>query len=102
MRYHVYPLKNPKSKTTRYVLDLQSDLLAGLKTRIVAPLRHRSVVDQAEIMRDLMPAFEIAGETCVLITQEMASYPVSQLGPEIADLTPHCATIMNALDRLLS
>lgn len=102
MRYHVYALKNPKSKSTPYVLDLQSDLLAGLKTRVVAPLRLRSAVDPAEIMRDLTPILEIAGQSCVLFPQEMAAYPVNLLGAEITDLTAQSANILNALDRLLS
>ena len=102
MRYHVYALKNQKSESTPYVLDLQSDLLSGMKTRIVAPLRLRSAINRAEIMRDLMPVFEIAGLPCVLFPQEMAAYPVNLLGAEVANLSPHSASIMNALDRLLS
>ena len=102
MRYHVYALKNPKSKSTPYVLDLQSDLLSDMKTRIVAPLRLRSSVDPAEIMRVLMPVFEIAGQPCVLFPQEMAAYPANLLGAEVADLTAQSSNILNALDRLLS
>lgn len=102
MRYCVYALKQPKSTATPLVLDLQSNLLGGMKTRIVAPLRLRSAIDAAEIMHGLMPSFEIAGQTWVLFPQEMAAYPTKLLGAEVADLTPQGASIMNALDRLLS
>ncbi len=102
MRYHAYALKNPKSQTSPYVLDLQSNLLDSLKSRVVAPLRQYSAVGTGEVIQDLMPVFSIGGESYVLVIQEMASYPVAQMAHVVADLTPHSATIMNSLDRLLS
>ena len=102
MRFHVYALKQPKSSATPYVLDLQSDLLDGLKSRVVAPLRLLSCMRKAELIQDLMPTFSINGKKYVLVTQEMASFPLAQMGKVVADLTPQNPTILNALDRLLS
>jgi len=102
MRFHVYALKQPRSAATPYVLDLQSDLLNGLKSRVVAPLRLLSSMHKAELIQDLMPVFAIGGKKYVLVTQEMASFPVAQMGKVVADLTPQNSIILNALDRLLS
>lgn len=102
MRYHVYALKNPKSGHTPYVLDVQSDLLAGLRSRVVAPLRRASTVDAREIMQGLMPTLLIGGEAFVLVPQEMASVPLAQLQNVVADLSAESGAILNALDRLLS
>lgn len=100
MRHHAYALKAAKTCARPYVVDLQSNLLAELDSRLVAPLQRRASVDAAEIIDELMPAFTIAGEDYVLFTQEAAAYPTKGLGAAIADLTPHAATIIAALDRL--
>lgn len=102
MRYHAYALKNPRSAHTPYVLDIQSDLLAGLRSRVVAPLRRASAVDGREIMQGLMPTLMIGGEAFILLPQEMASVPLTQLQSVVADLSSESTSILNALDRLLS
>ena len=91
-----------KAAATPYVLDLQSDLLEGLKSRVVAPLRLLSSMRKAELIQDLMPIFSINGKKYVLVTQEMAGFPLAQMGKVVADLTSQNPTILNALDRLLS
>jgi hypothetical protein len=44
--------------------------------------------------------FTIAGDEYVLFTQEAAAYPTRGLDAVVADLTPHSAAIVDALDRL--
>lgn len=100
MRHHVYALKQAKHPQRPYVLDLQSNLLADLGTRLVAPLQHRGSVDPAEIIDELMPVLNIGGEDFVLFTQEAAAYPVKGLGHAIADLSVHSSRLTGALDRL--
>lgn len=79
MRFHVYALKQPKSPTTPYVLDLQNNLLDGLNSRVVAPLRQLSTQSKGELIQDLMPVLDVGGKKYVLVTQEIASFPVSQM-----------------------
>lgn len=101
MRHHAYLLKQTKHSDRPYVLDLQSDLLGELGTRLVAPLQRLASVNRAEIIEELMPVLSIAGEDFILFTQEAAAYPVKGLGHAVADLTSCSAELINALDRLV-
>ena len=101
MRHHAYALKNAKHRDRPYVVDLQSNLLTDLSTRLVAPLQRRDSVNSAEIIDELMPILTIGGEAFVLFTQEAAAYPVKGLGSVVADLTLQASVLLNALDRLI-
>lgn len=101
MRHYVYALKQAKHPQRPYVVDLQSNLLAGLGSRLLAPLQRHESVNPAEIIDTLMPVFNIDGEMFVLFTQEAAAYPVKGLGPAVANLTDQSPVLIAALDRLV-
>lgn len=101
MRHHAYALKQPKHRDRPYVIDLQSDLLGDLATRLVAPLQRLASVNPAEIIDELMPRVTIAGEDFVVFTQEAAAYPVKGLAHAVADLSSQSSRLINALDRLI-
>ncbi len=101
MRHHAYALKAPKHPNRPYVLDLQSNLLADLSTRLVAPLQKLSSTPHREIIDDLMPIVTIDNEEYVLVAQEAAAVPSKALGKDIADLTHRSTDFTNALDRLV-
>jgi len=101
MRHHAYALKQAKHRDRPYVVDLQSDLLGDLVTRLVAPLQRLTSINPAEIIDELMPRVSIAGEDFVVFTQEAAAYPVMGLAHAVADLTPQSSLLINALDRLI-
>lgn len=101
MRHHAYALKQAKHPDRPYVIDLQSNLLADLGTRLVAPLQRLSSVNPAEIIDELMPVLTIDGEEFVLFTQEAAAYPVKGLAHVVADLTAQSSVLTHALDRLV-
>lgn len=101
MRHHAYALKQTKHRDRPYVIDLQSNLLGDLGTRLVAPLQRLNSVNTAEIIDELMPVLTIGGEEFVLFTQEAAAYPVKGLAHAVADLTFQSAALTNALDRLV-
>ena len=54
-----------------YVVVLQSDLLSGLGTRLVAPLA-RQLPTQPGITARLSPALDVCGEGVTLVAQECA------------------------------
>lgn len=101
MRHHAYSLTQTKHRDRPFVVDLQTNLLSDLSTRLVAPLQRLSTTDHAEIIDELMPILVIKGEQFVLFTQEAAAYPVKGLGESVADLTPQSSILTNALDRLV-
>jgi len=87
-------------KSGEWVIDCQSDLLEGINTRFVIPLR--ALGDAPPAHPRLVPIFEVAGERRVMATHFAASVPVSELGETIASLSAQQYDIKNALDMLLT
>ncbi|SHL24930.1 CcdB family protein [Phytopseudomonas punonensis] len=83
------------------LLDVQSDLLAELGTRVVVPLYAASAM-QGKVLRTLTPQFEIGGEPYVMMTPQMAGIAKKQLGAMVADLTAQRDAIIAALDLLIT
>jgi len=91
-RFDVFP--NPDG--SGWLLDLQSDLLNGLNTTIVAPLMPQ---DQAPTpAQRLNPIFLIDGRRYVLMTQFMAAVPRTILKYPKQNLTDQADEISNAID----
>lgn len=79
-RFDVYP--NPGG--AGYLLDVQSDLLDALNTRVVVPLLP---VDQApRAARHLNPAFEVENKPVVMVTQFLAAIPAIELKSPVCGL----------------
>ncbi|PVA05559.1 CcdB family protein [Thalassorhabdomicrobium marinisediminis] len=93
-RFDVFP--NPEGPG--YLLDVQSDLLDGLNTRVVAPLMPRA--HAPEPAKRLNPEFEVEGAAVVMVTQFIAAVPAAILGQPVARLDTASDTITNALDML--
>ena len=83
-----------------YLLDCQADVLSILNTRFVVPLLPPDEAPRAS--ERLNPAFRVDGEQVIMFTQFAASVPVSDLKQQVDSLADEHATIMNALDMLLS
>jgi toxin CcdB len=91
-QYDVYPIP----RGTGWLLDLQSDLLDVIGTRVVAPL-----VPLAEAQTRagrLNPVFRIEGEEVVMLAQSLAAVPTSILKERCANLAQHHDKITAALD----
>jgi toxin CcdB len=79
-----------------FVLDVQSDLLNALNTRIVIPL---FLNEKAPKPADrLNPIFEIDGKSYVMTTQFLASVSRSELTTPMGNLSPRSDEITNAID----
>ena len=97
----MYANSNPKTKgSVPYLLDVQSDLLDSLATRVVIPLIVTTKVRQP--ITRLNPTFEIEGTEVLMSTPELAGVPRSTLGPLVKSLKEHRADIINALDVLIT
>lgn len=94
-RHDVYP--NPDGPG--YLLDLQSDLLSALNTRVVAPLMPQASAPQPAAW--LNPIFEIDGEAVVLVTQFMAAVPCTILRTPVASLDAEHEAITRAVDMVI-
>lgn len=78
------------------VIDVQTDLLDGLTTRIVVPLLPEA--DAPLPASHLNPVFDLPGGRHVMMTQFLAAVPTALLGPVRADLSSEADRITRALD----
>ncbi|NKN37474.1 hypothetical protein HFC70_14050 [Agrobacterium sp. a22-2] len=93
-RFRVYRLKSEGL----LAVDLQSDFLDDLPSRVMAPLY--PVTDLPWVMARLTPRFMIDGQMFVMATQRMGSIPIAEIGPSIADLSSRSDEITAATDFL--
>jgi toxin CcdB len=101
-QFAVYRNKSPSSKASiPYLLDVQSDLLSKLGTRVVVPLFEKKALGIKPLIK-LTPEFEIDGKTCVLMTPQLAGIPTKELGEPVGDLAQHRTVIIAALDLLIA
>lgn len=81
-----------------YLLDVQSDLLDHLKSRVVVPLLPAE--DAPPPVRKLNPVFDIDGRKLVMATHLIGAVAVSELGQLRANLGERHDQIIDALDML--
>jgi toxin CcdB len=84
----------------RLVVDCQSDLLNHIDSRFVVPLAPHEFA--AIAARRLNPSFDINGQTHIMVTQQAASVPRSELETAVASLADRSFEIIDAIDVLLS
>lgn len=93
-RFSVY--KNPDSDA--YLIDVQTDLLSHLNTRMVVPLLPASTAPKPA--GTLNPVFDIEGRPVVMVTQFMAAVPTRILKHPLLTLESQRQEITAALDLL--
>ena len=99
-RYDVYRNSGQYANAVPYLVDVQSDLLYGLETRIVVPLRRRESFPDEPLPERLIPIFEIEGIACLLETPKLAAVPLRLLKKPVTSLAENHAIITTALDFL--
>ncbi|HVR96187.1 MAG TPA: CcdB family protein [Thermoanaerobaculia bacterium] len=94
--------KNPQTRSAvPFLLDIQSDLLQDLETRVVVPLRPVSAL-KGQTLRTLMPVLEVEGERFIMVTPQMAGIPKSELGAPVTRVEQYRFEIIAAIDFLLT
>ena len=91
--------ENPNEKTNQsmpYLLDVQSDLLDNLATRVVVPLIAASAMGTP--IKHLNPEFLIKNHTVFMSTAELAGVPVRSLGEKVGSLKEKRDEVIAALD----
>ena len=101
-RFHAYQLRSATGRASYpLVLNVQSELVDGLRTRLVVPLAPAAAF-KGKVISRLMPLLEIDGKTFVMLTAQMGSIRVRDMGKEVADLSSARLTILAAIDLLLT
>ena len=101
-QFALYRNRNPASRTRfPLLLDIQSDLLEPLATRVVIPLAPAGSA-RARAMRTLTPILKFEGKEFLMLTPQVAGIPARELGPIAGDLASDRDTIIAAVDFLLT
>lgn len=100
-RFDVYANPDPADRAAiPFMLDVQSDYLEGLETRVVVPLfmtaRFKTPV------RTLNPSMQIGGKEVVMDTASIGAIPAGELRRPVANLADHQLEIQDALDALFA
>lgn len=99
-RFDVYANPGSHATTTPYLLDVQSDLLDGLDSRMVIPLRSLAHFPKVKLPTRLTPVFTIEGQEFLLETPKMSGVPQRILKTTVTSLAHEQAHITGALDFL--
>ena len=101
-QFSVYRNKNPRTKATfPFLVDVQSDLLRDLQTRVVIPLSKTPSLTRKPVSY-LTPTLDFEGSTYVLMTPELAGIAQGDLGAEAGSLAGRHDVILAALDFLVT
>ena len=82
-----------------FLLDVQTDLLSDLNTRVVVPLLPTSSAPKPATR--LNPVFDFEGQSVVMVTQFMAAVPTSILRISVGKLDEEFEKITSAIDMLI-
>ena len=99
-RFDVYANPGNQSSTTPYLLDVQSDLLDGLDSRMVIPMRSLKHFPKVRLSTRLTPVLAIDGEDFLLETPKMGAVPRRVLKSPVTSLAQEQEQITAALDFL--
>ena len=97
-RFDVYANPSPQAHSTPYLLDVQCQLLDGLDTRMVIPLRTPEALSKPA--HQINPRIEFSGSPLVVDTASMAPVPLSMLKQGAPLASAWRADIQDALDAL--
>lgn len=100
-RFDVYANPGRGAESTPFLLDVQSDLLDGLDSRVVIPLRSLSRFPDVKLPERLMPVLLMGGKRLLLETPKMAAVPRRVLKTAVVSLAQEQARITAALDFLI-
>ncbi len=101
-QFSVHKNKNPKTKTAYpYLVDIQTDLLTDLRTRVVVPLIKHTALGKKPI-DILTPIVEVGGQKFLMLVPQLAGIQLSDLGAEVASLASHRGAVVAAVDFLVT
>lgn len=99
-RFDVYANPGSHAATIPYLQDVQIDLLNGLDSRMVIPLRSLKHFPKVKLSTQLTPVFTIDGESYLLETPKMGAVPLRVLKSRVTSLAQDQDQISAAMDFL--
>lgn len=94
--------RNPgKSKDKiPYLIDIQSNVISGLATRVVVPLRALTIFSSQTLPDDLFPIIAVEGNDYFLDTPQLGAIPLRELKNKVGSAQSRQFDIQAALDRM--
>jgi toxin CcdB len=99
-RFDIFANPGKNRRNIPYLVDVQSNVISGLATRIVVPLRPLSAFSSMTLPPDLFPVIAVNGEDHVMDTPQLGAIPLSELKVNVASAHAYQFEIQGALDRL--
>lgn len=97
-QFDVYKNINENSKENiPYLLDIQSDILNNLSSRVVVPL-----ILNVNALKILNPEFEIENKKVIMSTSELASISLNNIGDRVCSMKDKREEIIAAIDFLVT
>jgi len=96
--------RNPvvqQRSTIPFMLDIQSDLLDGLSTRLTLPLALPALVPSA-IPLNLCPSLEFDGQRVHVLSHLAVAFRVRDLGRPVGSLALQASAVVASLDAVIS
>lgn len=101
-QFTVYRNKSARTKALfPFLVDIQSDLLEDLQTRVVIPLSKAGTLTKKPLSH-LTPILKFEGEAYMLMTPELTAMARNDLGPAAGSLASQREAILGAVDFLLT
>ena len=101
-QYSLYKNENKNSrKAYPFFVDVQSNLLDSLNSRVVIPLSLNKEANNKNAKK-LCPIFDIEGKKYILLAHQMTSIPCSFLKKSSGSLENNRYEILSAMDILLT
>jgi len=104
-QWDVYVNPSPRARDDLpFVIDVQSDLLSGLATRLVLPFAPAPAGTPLPpgLPRRMSPRFDIAGHEVQLVPTEAGTVDASLLKRRVVSLRPEAHRIVDAYDAVIS
>ena len=102
MQYDVYPNPSPRLRDVYpFVVDVQSDLLKALATRMVVPLAVTQL-PAASLPRRLCPVVTVQEQSLMLVPFEAAPLDKRYLKAKVCSIREHANDIVAAMDAVMS
>ncbi|MES2300076.1 MAG: CcdB family protein [Pseudomonadota bacterium] len=99
-RFDIFANPGKNRRNIPYLVDVQSNVISGLATRIAVPLRPLSAFPPLKLPPELFPIIAVNGEDHVMDTPQLGAIPLSELKIKIESARAHQFEIQRALDRL--
>ncbi len=100
MQFDIYANKNKATnKEFPYLLDIQSDTLKKLATRIVVPITPSSMIKFP--VKTLHLSITIKGKKYIALFDELASYSAEELMKPVQNIGAHRTEIFEAMDFII-